>query len=128
MEYSKLDVGEDNQDNMIITMLCDTQFLAQCIRKKIKPSYFSGSVRNKIVDLSYDFYGKYDKAPKENIADTILDCMTKGLIKKTDSDMYEKYLSKIFDINDSGINRKYDGFFIFGPIGIFLIISICIIL
>jgi KaiC/GvpD/RAD55 family RecA-like ATPase len=107
MNYSELDVSELDQDKILVTMVCDTNFLAKCIRKRIKPQYFSGAVRQAVSKLVFNFFNKYDKAPKENITDLIADSMTKGLANKADMTMFEQYLSKIFGIDDSDINHEY---------------------
>lgn len=101
--YDKFDLDHTDQDKVLFLMVTDTKFLAQCLRKGIKPRLFASEVRQKLASLVYDFFTKYGEAPSEELAELVATEMLKNtLIHESDSSMYEVYIDKLFGLDVSG--------------------------
>ena len=67
----ELTLDTDDQDRIIYLCILDTPFLGQAIRKKIKSSYFSSKIRQKVFKTVEDFFSNYGKAHGMDIVSEI---------------------------------------------------------
>jgi len=94
----ELSLDTDDQDRVIHLCILDTPFLGQAIRQKIKSSYFSTEIRQKIFKTVEEFYSNYDKAPGIDIVSEIGNKIKRKRLREDDKELYEEYLLKIFSI------------------------------
>lgn len=107
-DYTReLDLAESEQDAAIMFMLEDSLFLSQCLRKGIQPDLFSGIGRQALVGQIYQYFQRYNKAPKETIIEYIANERLRKKLRKEHCEEIEAFLAQVAQ---NGINLESERF------------------
>jgi len=107
VDYDKLDIGSGDEDKVIYHLNTNTDFLKLCIRKKLKPSFFSSDARRKIVEMIFDYFRTYKKCPSYILPDLIADKISRRLLKKEDQAILFTYIDVFTDSEDGSVSPEY---------------------
>ena len=89
-----MDWTEDDMDKVVCLIFSDDRFIAKCVKKGVVPALFSSGVRRRAVEIAYDYYDRYQRAPKDDTVDLIADAISRSYNAEEDLPLFDAYLKK----------------------------------
>jgi len=101
-----IDLSLNQQDKIVKLIITDSKFIESCLRKKLSSEHILSEIAQSLIDLSFDYFKKYFKAPGfDNIIEMICDeVVINKNAKKDNIEAYSFYLNKLDmlgDVSDS---------------------------
>jgi len=92
---------------IVIGLITNTKFL-KTVQNIIELKYVNSPEAKMIIEWCFDFYKKYQKAPKEEIQDIFMEKLRNDKIPKNKAQFIEDILESLSDeYTDGGINIDY---------------------
>lgn len=107
--FEDYDIGEDDQDRVIMHMIEDSEFMRQCERRKIVPDYFTGDGRYTAVEWIRRFFVKYQRAPQADLVEFMRTGYDQRKITKKKLDEVMDYLNAI---TEAGLPPSDNGYLV----------------
>jgi len=93
-----MELSPEDQDKVLYLSVLDDEFIAKIVKKKVKPRYFSSSIRQHVFRTALEFFSEYGTAPKEDITRSLERKLSEKKIKEDDREPLFLYLEKIFSM------------------------------
>lgn len=88
-------INQHIQDCFVLLSITDKKFLSMA-RNCVKPSYFSSTITEDIVNLCYNYFDQFDDCPGDHFHDELVRFL--GNSPKKEKKIYITYLSKISEL------------------------------